>query len=435
MADNEKAKATKASTNSNAQPPASSTGTKPAPRVIGNFTNLGESSRGGGPAATSTTRMKFTPNMPVRKTKPEDATASAAQVVPAPKPTTAATRGETGREKPTRGRGRGRGRGGTGGGGGDTGSGRGIAPAMVPAGPFAMGPLAAGMSGTRNAPSSASYHTGSGPGTSGRAGGSGPKAEPKPSVLPTNRDQLVIDDAPEVYSEDENEEGRVIDLEEVKMLDFMAPDALKKERRKERKSKGKQVAKKEVIEIDISEPKESGDQDPIVKEEMKNESQALDLSESEEEIELEDLQQYFQVSEDDASLNPNELYFFQFPDSFPVFSHPSELAASIDEENEVERTDESTALKAESSGKKVSFAEDVKAGSSGPATPRQREPPRTEGIIGQLEIHQSGAVRIRMPNNIVFDVSAATRPAFLQQAVLVDIDAMKMSVLGSVTRR
>ncbi|KAG8820352.1 hypothetical protein FRC19_008945 [Serendipita sp. 401] len=271
--------------------------------------------------------------------------------------------------------------------------------------------------------------------TSGKAGGSGAKAEAKPSVLPTNRDQLVIDDAPEVYSEDENEEGRVIDLEEVKMLDFMAPDALKKERRKERKSKGKQVAKKEVIEIDISEPKESGDQDPIVKEEMKNESQALDLSESEEEIELEDLQQYFQVSEDDASLNPNELYFFQFPDSFPVFSHPSELAASIDEENEVERTDESTALKAESSGKKVSFAEDVKAGSSGPATPRQREPPRTEGIIGQLEIHQSGAVRIRMPNNIVFDVSAATRPAFLQQAVLVDIDAMKMSVLGSVTRR
>jgi hypothetical protein len=38
--------------------PSGSNNAKPPPRVIGNFTKLGESSRGGGP------KLKFTPNMP-----------------------------------------------------------------------------------------------------------------------------------------------------------------------------------------------------------------------------------------------------------------------------------------------------------------------------------------------------------------------------------
>ncbi|KAG8818261.1 hypothetical protein FRC17_010887 [Serendipita sp. 399] len=417
MAENEKA-------TSSSGEPSSSTGAKPLPRVIGNFTNLGESSRLGG--GGSTMKMKFTPNMPIRKNKPEE-NAAVAQATPAPK-TTLVTR-DVGRGKGARGRGRGRG-----GTDASSGAGRGVVPEMVPAGPFAMGPLAAGISGSRHAPSSAPF-TAAGPSTSGKSGGSAAKAEGKPSTLPTNRDQLVIDDAPEVYSEDENEEGRIIDLEEVKTLDFMAPDALKKERRKERKSKGRQTVKKEVIDVDVNEPGETGGQNSAVKEEGKNESQALDLSESEEEIELEDLQQYFQVPDDDTSFNSNELYFFQFPDAFPIFSHPSESAVLIDEEEIAERANENTTTKTETPGKRVSFAEDVKASTSGAATPHQPEPPRTEGLIGQLEIHRSGAVRIRMPNNIVFDVFAATRPSFLQQAVVIDVDAKKMSVLGSVTRR
>jgi DNA-directed RNA polymerase III subunit RPC4 len=161
--------------------------------------------------------------------------------IPAPKPV-APQPSDTGKGK---GRGRGRGRGAN---VAEAGRGRGNAPEMVPAGPFALGPLAAGMSGVSR-PSS--YIGASGSGKSGGASNAGRTKVESTVVLPRNRDQLAVDDAPEVYSDDDEFDTGVVDLEEVKLLDAMAPDALKKEKRKDRKqsTKGPKV-KKEPVDVD-----------------------------------------------------------------------------------------------------------------------------------------------------------------------------------------
>jgi DNA-directed RNA polymerase III subunit RPC4 len=98
-----------------------------------------------------------------------------------------------------------------------------------------------------------------------------------------------VDDTQEVYSDEDGD--IIVDLEEVKALDFMAPDALKKDKRKEKKGKARIGVKPEPTEDDVL--PESKDHAT-----GKNESQALDLSESEEEVELEDLQQHFLMGED-----------------------------------------------------------------------------------------------------------------------------------------
>jgi DNA-directed RNA polymerase III subunit RPC4 len=89
------------------------------------------------------------------------------------------------------------------------------------------------------------------------------------------------------------------------------------------------------------------------------------------------------------SLESDHLYFFQFPEKFPSFTVPQQA-------NEAEQV-----AKPDSPGKKVSFAEDVKTASNEGETDK----PRNEGIIGQLEIHKSGAVRMKLANGNTFDVS------------------------------
>jgi DNA-directed RNA polymerase III subunit RPC4 len=99
---------------------------------------------------------------------------------------------------------------------------------MVPAGPFAMGPLAAGNTGMPRPSAFRSSQQGFGR----SIGGSGAvKAAHGVTSLPRNRDHLADDDEPEVYSEEES--GlTIVDLEDVKLLDSMAPDALRKEKPK-----------------------------------------------------------------------------------------------------------------------------------------------------------------------------------------------------------
>jgi DNA-directed RNA polymerase III subunit RPC4 len=254
---------------------------------------------------------------------------------------------------------------------------------MVPAGPFAMGPVAAGLAGVSR--QGTSYRSGPSADKSGKSQAA-VKSE-YVSSLPRNRDQLLVDDTQEVYSDEDGD--IIVDLEEVKVLDFMAPDALKKEKRKEKKGKTRVGIKPEPIEDRAA---------------VKNESQALDLSESEEEVELENLQQHFVMGEDgvrpfqikwqihsncpQGSLEDGQLYFFQFPDPFPIFEPPAQ-------------EEPSSIVKPGSPGKRVSFAEDVKP-SSGVVTPQQDH---LAGLIGQLEIHQSGAVRMKLANNITYDVN------------------------------
>ena len=116
--------------------------------------------------------------------------------------------------------------------------------------------------------------------------------------------------------------------------------------------------------------------------------------------------------------------------------------------------------------KKVTFATPDSQG-SGATTPttKPEDPtaekipdPPVDGIIGQLELYRSGAVKMRLANNILLDVSfvssnprvthgripsllfphqvsAATQPSFLQQAVYIDKQKKKLCVFGDISRR
>lgn len=72
----------------------------------------------------------------------------------------------------------------------------------------------------------------------------------------------------------------------------------------------------------------------------------------------------------------------------------------------------------DSSGpKKVKFAEDTKPPGSGASTPQasgaatpqakkelSEDEPKISGVVGQLEIYESGTVKMRLGNGILFDV-------------------------------
>jgi len=100
----------------------------------------------------------------------------------------------------------------------------------------------------------------------------------------------------------------------------------------------------------------------------------------------------------------------------------------------------------DTSPKKVAFAADSKA----PAEPASRATTapesaqkgkdgeadtKVDGVIGQLEVYQSGAVKMRLMNGILLDVTAATQPSFLQHAVHLDMSNKRLSVLGEVNKR
>jgi DNA-directed RNA polymerase III subunit RPC4 len=113
--------------------------------------------------------------------------------------------------------------------------------------------------------------------------------------------------------------------------------------------------------------------------------------------------------------------------------------------------------------KRVTFAPDSKPAqpesstASTPVPEIQQKPvddpePKVDGVIGQLEVHQSGAVKMRLKNGIVMDVrttlilsdshhtdfiqvAAATQPSFLQHAAYLDMPSKRLSVLGEVNKR
>jgi DNA-directed RNA polymerase III subunit RPC4 len=99
--------------------------------------------------------------------------------------------------------------------------------------------------------------------------------------------------------------------------------------------------------------------------------------------------------QDDLNDAHTRMYLFQFPEPFPTFIRP---APAEEPKPESPR------------GKRVTFAEDVKEGkeekySSSHVKKDKEAPGPLEGIIGQLDILASGAVRMRLGNDMVFDVS------------------------------
>ena len=93
------------------------------------------------------------------------------------------------------------------------------------------------------------------------------------------------------------------------------------------------------------------------------------------------------------------MYLFQFPAPFPSFVRPAPAEESKPESPR---------------SKRVTFAEDVKDGrdektSTGHVKKEKEDPEPLEGTIGHLDILASGAVKLRLGNNMVFDVSSSER--------------------------
>jgi DNA-directed RNA polymerase III subunit RPC4 len=201
-------------------------------------------------------------------------------------------------------RGRGRGRRGRGG------EGRGAAPRpppveMTASGPFAMGPALAGTSAQRSAPrSNFAPIVPLGPGNAaalgaGLSGTAGPSLKREKALTADDPKEIKGEDDDDVYS-DPDEGVDIIDMENVRQMDWMAPDSLRKEH-KERKKKKTVHLKKE----DPSSPSSLKNKGKLflilllclilrLSEEAMDTGEvdlanALDLSESEEEEELEDL--------------------------------------------------------------------------------------------------------------------------------------------------
>jgi len=126
----------------------------------------------------------------------------------------------------------------------------------------------------------------------------------------------------------------------------------------------------------------------------------------------------------DETAPEDRLYFFRFPSPFPTFSSK----ANIPPETEQPPTT-----------KQVSFAPDVKdsdaagSGSNVPADSPSTRP--LDGVIGQLEVYRSGAIRMRLPNGMLLDVNTVTQPSFLQQAVYQDTKERDIVVVGEVNKQ
>lgn len=381
-----------------------------------------------------TQRLKFVPTLPARRkkeeVKPEPSTESVQPTTP-------------GRD----GRGRGRGRGG----GGEP---RGATPRpaqveMTASGPFAMGPVLAGTSARRTAlRSNFTPIVPQGPAASPSPGGKlsnvGPsqlKKEKQRENVPENTVQKEIKTGSDDEAYSEPDEGvEIVDMEDVGRLDWMAPETLRKERRDRQKKK---LVKTEIEEPLISaSPKGKAPEREVMKHE--DIADSLEQSESEEDAEIEDLIADFAFQADigqEEGVRQERLYLFQFPEPFFTFvkSTTPHSATSMDVD-----TPDSRAL--ETKQRKVSFAADVKppapvTASSSAATAdgddpsAQQDSPKVDGIIGQLEVYRSGAVRMRLGNDILLNVSEATQASFLQQAVHLEMENKRLHVIGEINKR
>ncbi|KAG6899878.1 hypothetical protein C0993_005848 [Termitomyces sp. T159_Od127] len=212
----------------------------------------------------------------------------------------------------------------------------------------------------------------------------------------------------EVYS-DPDEGVEIVDMENIRNMDWMAPESLRKDKQQ------KKVKKEEIS--------RSGDGADV------NAANALDLSDSGEEEELEDIIEHFAAAanvEQDSDLREERLYLFQFPSPFPTFVSPdTNIFVPV----------EGGPLSDGTTSKKVAFAEPVKSEPNAPSTEAKPAEPKVDGVIGRLEVYRSGAVKMRLANGIVLDVTAATQPSFLQQAVHLDEEKKRLVVLGEVNKR
>ncbi|KAJ2919503.1 hypothetical protein MD484_g932, partial [Candolleomyces efflorescens] len=285
-----------------------------------------------------------------------------------------------------------------------------------------MGPAMAGSAASRRSTPRSNFAPSIAPSTSSSSSlGTGLSQTAPPSLKKDvdlkgkGKEVSRQDEDEEVYS-DPDEGVEIVDMERVREMDWMAPESLRKEK----------AAKKRV----------KKEQDPDMPGGDVDAANALNLSDSEEEEEpeLEDVIEDFatQATSGDGSLREDRLYLFQFPSPFPTFLPNTKPS---DNSEDVEMSDGT---------KKVSFGPDVKpAVEATPATSRTAstvpsetpKPDPLNGVIGRLEVYRSGTVKIRLGNDIVLDVNPATQPSFLQQAIYLDRNEKRLSVLGEVNKQ
>ncbi|KAF9517798.1 hypothetical protein BS47DRAFT_1325929 [Hydnum rufescens UP504] len=334
---------------------------------------------------------------------------------------------------------------------------------MTASGPFALGPGEG--SGRRAAPSMRIVYGASGPAAIGPAGSGSHTGLHARSLLSRANRLKAEEEDPEQYSDPDEPNMEIVDLNDVKALDWMAPDTLRRIKAADRNAKGGKMKMNKIEEPIVKAEKDYMDTGLLDSADVgtkaeKDLANALDLSESEEEEVLEDVVEDFirrsqppsQTDNFEANQElsqDNRLYFFQFPSPFPTFgfppnSAPSErqggsLAVPIDLENSSSPSPATT--EREHPRKSVSFAPETKPPAPVSETlPKVEEP--LDGVIGRLEIYKSGAVKMRLGEGIVLDVTAATQPSFLQHIVCLDTQAGEegktkktMTVLGEVNRR
>ncbi|KAG8893707.1 hypothetical protein FRB99_001790, partial [Tulasnella sp. 403] len=371
------------------------------PRVIGNMA----APTGANTTRTGAPRMTFLPNHPVRrKVQTAESTPAAAQ----PSHTPAFD--------PQRGRGRGR--------GAFAGRGRGDVN-MVASGPFALGPAAAGSSTTFRRPTNSFSSVGLRNAGGAAQGGSGLSNTAAP-VLKKGGDVTKDDEDDEgKMSDDEGEEK--VDMEFVNRLDWNAPVAIRR-RKEDKKGRSRKLGGRgKEVKAEEGGTENAGDETKV-----KDDAHALDLSESEQEEEMEDIVEHFtsrNLQQDQDQPEDEELYLFQFPSPFPSFQLESGTATGP-----VSNTNAASDEKGK--GKSVSWAPDLKKSEGDEKVPVEQDDVKLrDGLVGQLEIYKSGAVKIRFGDHVVMDVFASTQPSFLQQVAYVDMDKRQLVGLGRISKR
>ncbi|GAK66779.1 uncharacterized protein PAN0_014d5003 [Moesziomyces antarcticus] len=338
-------------------------------------------------------RMQFRPVMPQRRKASASPAPTSSAAAESSTASPLATPGSTGGS--TRGGGRGRGRGGA-------------RPPRQPtqmtaSGPFALGPSArpTGKKVAPIGPGGSSLTPA--PGSDSQRSSTTPKPDPDRASY-RNPDKLK--DA-EQYSDPEDGGVEIVDMDEVHILDELAPRALprvaekasKKDKQKaadaRQKKMDNRLAKDErdagAVRVKSEDDETMPDLQPGAssslhtsgastaissasvspqpeeEEERGKTADALDLSESEGEELMDDLVDDFVFHDDDDASPENRLYLFQFPQLFPKFKTPKKsdiAAADAAAAPEASEGQESSSSKRRS----VSFAEGT-TGGAGKARP------------------------------------------------------------------
>lgn len=359
---------------------------------------------------------------------------------------------------------------------------------MTASGPFALGPSAR-PTGKKIVPL--------GPGGSSLtpAGSADSSRSNTPAKLDPDRASYrnpdKLKDA-EQYSDPEDGDIEIVDLDEVHILDELAPRALPRVAEKESKKDKQKAADARQKKVDGRILKEERDANPSAAIRVKSEdpddimaslepsstvissasvtpqpedaskinsADALDLSESEGEELMDDLVDDF-VFHDDDDVNPeNRLYLFQFPQLFPHFK-PLKKSKATDIKATTSTTD------ASAKRRNVSFAEGT---TGGPGLTGKDDPSATassseidsdsdssiadseaddkkhksklstsskaEGLIGKLNVYRDGRVFLRFGQDLVMEVTGGSQSTFLQQVMLLDSTNSTATNLGELHRK